>query len=594
MKLKKSLAAILSLTAIFSLSTGLVGCKKDNQDDNPPVTNNDETVVNTVLEGLSVPTPVTENFTLTTSGVGGVKISWSSANADVISIVGGNATVVRPTDKDVQVELTATASLNSVEKTKKFTVTVTMLEDTSMTVAEVLAAEDGTAVEVRGVVTGIAYQTSTSGSDLVFGTQGYWVSDNTGSIYVYGNSEVAKGNLVSIKGTKKIDTYNEAKGVILHEITSPEVTVLKESETAPAFSYATEITIAELNALTEGCAGKVYKIIAAPKVYKNTNGGYVNFELLDAAGKYINEYANTSKGNLDINAERYEQFADYYDNDGVTKICYFAIQGKNSKGTAWRGNLLGVEDYKLPDDEQALADANSALTSVSSKYTEVKEVTLNVKSNVVISVAANDYVSYADGKLKITALPDEAVEVTVKATATVNGVTKEATKTVTVQKPTDTPAPTPSGDVVSQLNIVDKKFSDTTWTYISNNPTDFPNPGFYGTAGKQGLKVNFENMGVKSGTFEAQNKVVVNVNIYALNPNTKTSSSTDFFTIKGYNAAGEVVATAKLNSVAVGDNAVTLEGLGIVCIDVVMTGYPTIDGTAQNVNLGGVTVSKAA
>ncbi len=732
MKLKKSLAAVLSLTALFSMSTALVGCKKEKQPENPPVTNDDETVVDSVLENLTVTSTVTENFTLPITGVGGVTISWSSANANIISIVGGNATVVRPADKDTAVELTATATLNSVEKTKKFTVTVTMQEDTSMSISDVLAAEDGATVEVKGVVTGLVKKYASD----AFSVNGYWVTDETGTIYVYGQSDVAKGNLVSIKGTKKVDTYNQAKGVVLHEITTPEVTVIKESEATPEFAGAIETTIGDLLALEEGCAGKVYKLTATVAVNVNTNDDYTNFQLKDGSlnlGEYVS-------GSLSASKTYESEFADYYTNKDKEMVVYYAVQGKTGSGK-WRGTALAM--VEPTDADKASSQAAAALNKVADTFFAVEEVTL--PTDATFTVATNDYCTVADGKLKITSLPakGQPASVELTATATVNGASKSAKKTIVITadaekditasvtiadgkisipynvmdetrvyvikvddtttvkitptntsvnagykefmigknggsllvtiegsdkkltsivtdvfgsydnikfyvgsdatgtavtatstetgatngklytyltgtadaiyfenpsthdvglfnfyitvgtealKPGTTPEPTPTplpAGVLAQVSFADKKISDTTWTYITNNAS-YPNPSFYAT----GLKLNFEKMGVKSGTFEATNKVSVSLNIAALNPNTKTSSSTDFFTIKGYNAAGEVVATATLTSVAVGENAVTLEGEGIVSVEIVMTGYPTVGGTAQNVNLGGVTVSK--
>ncbi|MDE6660564.1 MAG: hypothetical protein K2J93_01920 [Anaeroplasmataceae bacterium] len=110
-----------------------------------------------------------------------------------------------------------------------------------------------------------------------------------------------------------------------------------------------------------------------------------------------------------------------------------------------------------------------------------------------------------------------------------------------------------------------------------------------------GLKLNNEGCGVKSSTFTAVNSCEVVIKINKLNENTRTAASTDVFTVKAYNAAGEVVDTKTLTSVAEGDgNTVTLSGTGIVYVEVVMTGYPSNGTTCYNVNLGAVVVKSVA
>lgn len=129
----------------------------------------------------------------------------------------------------------------------------------------------------------------------------------------------------------------------------------------------------------------------------------------------------------------------------------------------------------------------------------------------------------------------------------------------------------------------------TDWTYVSNDPTGFPNPSFYTTV--PGLKINFEKMGVISPEFNAQSSVKVTLTVAQLNANTKTGTNADYFTITGLNSTGTVVATSTLKSVVVGDNNTTLTGVNIVKVSIIMTGYPN-NGTAFcNVNLGSVSIS---
>lgn len=132
------------------------------------------------------------------------------------------------------------------------------------------------------------------------------------------------------------------------------------------------------------------------------------------------------------------------------------------------------------------------------------------------------------------------------------------------------------------------------WTYVSNDPVNYPNPGFYTTAGALGLKLNFENMGLISPDFTAVPTVFVKLNVNALNQNTKTGANTNFFTITGLNASGNVVATAYLTSVVKGDNEVSISGTDVVKVKILMTGYPYDGAKYCNVNLASVTISSVS
>ncbi|MDR1543220.1 MAG: DUF6359 domain-containing protein [Prevotellaceae bacterium] len=130
------------------------------------------------------------------------------------------------------------------------------------------------------------------------------------------------------------------------------------------------------------------------------------------------------------------------------------------------------------------------------------------------------------------------------------------------------------------------------WTYITNNP-EYPDPAFY-TGGS--LKVNFENIGLQSPSFEPQSSCKVYVDVATLNANTKTAAaSEDVFTITGLSSTDEVIVTGTIqNPIAAtgGQYSVTLTGEGICKVKVLMTGYPVIGTTYYNVSLKSVTVAQ--
>lgn len=124
-------------------------------------------------------------------------------------------------------------------------------------------------------------------------------------------------------------------------------------------------------------------------------------------------------------------------------------------------------------------------------------------------------------------------------------------------------------------------------TYITNNPS-YQDPDM-GSAG--GIKLRFEGQGIKTEQFTASNKVYVAIVVGALYENTKTGTSTDYFTVKGYDVSGNVVDTKVLNTVVVGNNLLELSGSGIVSVEVIMTGYPYNGSKYCNTLLTGLIIS---
>ena len=107
-------------------------------------------------------------------------------------------------------------------------------------------------------------------------------------------------------------------------------------------------------------------------------------------------------------------------------------------------------------------------------------------------------------------------------------------------------------------------------TYITNS-AEYPDPQF---ASDGGLKLRFEGQGVESDVFSASNSVKVTINFSQLNENQKTGTNSKYFTITGIDSNGNVVDTEYLTTVKLGENVVTLDGTGIVKVEVIMTGYP--------------------
>ena len=122
--------------------------------------------------------------------------------------------------------------------------------------------------------------------------------------------------------------------------------------------------------------------------------------------------------------------------------------------------------------------------------------------------------------------------------------------------------------------------------YITNDPA-YPDPSI-GSAG--GVKFRFEGQGLETESFASSSKVTVILNVMSLNPNTKTGTNPDYFTFYGLNPSDEVVATATLSSVEVGENLVELFGQGITKVRVIMTGFPHNGSSYCNAQINGLTL----
>ncbi|MBR1785659.1 MAG: hypothetical protein IJ756_00635 [Paludibacteraceae bacterium] len=123
----------------------------------------------------------------------------------------------------------------------------------------------------------------------------------------------------------------------------------------------------------------------------------------------------------------------------------------------------------------------------------------------------------------------------------------------------------------------------TGWTYISNNPDQYPDPSFYKDGG---IKMNFPGIGIQSPEFDAAAEATINFSV-KLNKNQKNNDGNDAkaFTAYGLDANGDVVAEEGLDVAAAGDFSITVAGEGIVAVKLIMTAYPTDGESFYNADL---------
>lgn len=198
----------------------------------------DQEAVDAVAAALTVPTTTKENLTLKTSE-NGTTITWISSDATIIT----NAGVVTRGEEDREVTLTATVTLNGKTATNSFTVKVLAEEKVVVsTIAEALAAAEGTVMTVRGVVSEVSYKWSSTNKNM-----SVYISDGLNTIYLFKHyTQVNLGDVVTVTGTiavyNKVNQFGEGSTSVIE-------TTLLDSDKVSIDTLA--INLGDLNAVTE-------------------------------------------------------------------------------------------------------------------------------------------------------------------------------------------------------------------------------------------------------------------------------------------------------------------------------------------------------
>lgn len=397
MKRKSVLVGLLSLTAVL----GLASCGGNNSTTTAPsstvapsatttivVPSTTTTVVpstpsstvdpaeetkeliDTALSQLEISGTIeSSTLTLKTTGIGGVRFSYTSSNPDVISITEGAATVNRPAfgEKDATVTITAIGILDDVESSKTFTVTVKALVDDSISVSEIKSSKTGTAIKAHGVVSGFLFAASKSGEKY---KAGFYLTDSTGTIYVYDQlqqvaANVSVGNEVYFSGLA--DEHNSIK-----QISSPaNLKVLSETSTVDWTSVVKDKTIVDVKNLGAEACGNVYELTIL--VYKNDYNVYAIEDIDYQTSKVsLNEYF-TGKGSVTADNTDYAPWLQ--GKEGQILKVYFMVNSLNGKGVP-RGNVLNVLPLSETEQDQYISKELDSLIALDSKYTKATEITL--------------------------------------------------------------------------------------------------------------------------------------------------------------------------------------------------------------------------
>ena len=319
----------------------------------------------------------------------------------------------------------------------------------------------------------------------------------------------------------------------------------------------------------------------------------------------------------------YLQFCDSLEGINVDKNFQKHVDSETIDGVNYTFNgWAGVDGYTLSGVTLYITDANGNVTPVALENTDDETVALrwhersDITTHLINQGFAANTLGYAiriSGSLEGWA--EQTVTLTIKVTVSDGTVitVHESTQTVgaaPVEDNTNAPedntnapedntnapedntnAPEDNTAAPAEEVLIDATYSKAVpeqLTYITNNES-YPDPSFYN--GDGGLKMNFVNMGMQTVAFEAKSSVKVTLVVNALNENSKSENvDVDAFTFYGLDANGEVVATATLNALVVGDNEVVLAGEGIVAVKVIMTDYYHNGNACCNVSVGGLKV----
>ncbi|MCR5112927.1 MAG: hypothetical protein K6A63_03195 [Acholeplasmatales bacterium] len=375
MKKRRILLGLAVATAFIGATTAC-GSSKDTSNaastaaSSAATSSVDQDAINTekaeaALAQATVASTVTADFTLKTSGNGGVTIVWTSSNSEVIAISGGKATVKQSFTEDLTVTLTATATISGeTYATKTFTVTVSKLEDQSKTVTEIKALDADTEIYAKGVVSGYLYASGTTDAEY---KTGFYLTDSTGTIYVYGNlaQSVDVGDQVYLSG--KVGEYGGAK-----QIASPVLlATLAENQ---AVDWSAVEVLEDDNALNTAITnseniGKTFEALV--QVYMNSYGSY-SIEPIDY-DTYGNSFGEYFSGSSSTSLTQYASLLRGYEGRALRVIFY--VNSASSSGKL-RGNVLAVKDLTAEDQMKTIQLEMDAAVALDSLITSSTEITL--------------------------------------------------------------------------------------------------------------------------------------------------------------------------------------------------------------------------
>ncbi|MCK5731720.1 MAG: hypothetical protein KAH13_01755, partial [Tenericutes bacterium] len=353
-------------------------------------------------------------------------IVWTSSHPDVISVDGE---ITQPLDADVDVTMTATITIDSVDYTEDVVFSVAkMLEGTEVaTIAAAIALGEEAYVKIMGV-TVIAVNEM---GDVYF-------TDGTDILYIYSASfDPIVGNVYDITG--EVDFYYNApqlKGSDVHPLRAEDSMALVSAAPITAAVAITDIISGLTTPTPENMfAYEIYEVTA--KVYYEEDWGNYSVFLVPTDYDFGAALSSSTQPNGDSIMIYYksnmETLAPFHDGKEIT--IQIITQGWRSDKMVWYGNFFGeVTDIQMTfaDDAEAVSTALAAFDLPE----EVKEATtLDLMSElygVTLTYTSDDeaVINSTTGVVDLTGLVSRQL-VTITVTATKG--TDTDTKVIEIQ-----------------------------------------------------------------------------------------------------------------------------------------------------------------
>lgn len=290
MKVKNRLAAALAALATMG-QTAMSSLRKEDKEKvhgaherylgyDEELESVDEILLKNTLNSIELPEEPEDIFLLDTF-IDDIVINWASSDERIISVSGGTARVNHPKGGiDKTITLTASAFLRDAAVSRDFEVTVSALEDDSITIENVLNSPIGSRVSMHGIVSAFLYA---SGDHPEY-RAGFYVTDSTGTMYVYGNmaEDVEIGDEIYVSGIRSI-RFNTP------QVYNPyNLTIISRNNKPSWDAVDTTKTVEEIYKLGKDAVGNVYEFDAHVSV--NQYGLYtlkdMNYADNGAAFKY--------------------------------------------------------------------------------------------------------------------------------------------------------------------------------------------------------------------------------------------------------------------------------------------------------------------
>jgi len=312
----------------------------------------------------------------------------------------------------------------------------------TVAISSLRSLEVGQEATIRGVVVNHNY-TGQSTPYIV----GFWLADETGSVYIYGETTanaVAKGNIVTLSGTKGYYIPSTDAGSALAvgylgmlQLMNPTILDLDESINSIPEEAINDLTIAEINdiPLTTDITGNIYRVQGRYRRYDETS--YVNYGV-DDLNRVDSLLAYTQCNGKDY------FWTDPYENDTVEMLIIVSL-GKPSVDK-WRMNPVSFisDEITVTSLQESQYGAQRALDEVGDSFDVDTQINVTIDDPLLTGLirsftSSSDKItisqSAGNNVLAISAAVVGTFELT--ARADYDGTFATVSKTITILEPSE-------------------------------------------------------------------------------------------------------------------------------------------------------------